>query len=263
MVSGTPERSDYMRANMHGCYRDTVASVGVIRSKTLPFTTANTTIKTFRHALSLDEHRVKFRPNLYHRPPAEGTVAPQGHVVRQQPTGVPIPHAHKRGRPSQDSAISGLTSSPVKSSPTDMVPPSKAEDEEDTHSEVVEEEDMKKEGCGEAETRHVRATSEGNERKKQRNMGSRVKERRSKFNRSEEKKIEKAERTALKDEQKLEKKKSRKKFFVGRNPIVPRLTNLNDPADDNVGETDVKEVWFAGCHSGTCAPNAFTYASGY
>ena len=35
--------------------RDTVASVGLLMSKTLPFTTTNTTIKTFRHALSLDE----------------------------------------------------------------------------------------------------------------------------------------------------------------------------------------------------------------
>ncbi|CAL1713203.1 unnamed protein product [Somion occarium] len=47
---------------------DTVASVGLLMNRTLPFTTTNTTIKTFRHALSLDEHRAKFRPNLYHRP---------------------------------------------------------------------------------------------------------------------------------------------------------------------------------------------------
>ena len=42
-------------SNCHDPYRDTVASVGMLMSKTLPFTTANTTIKTFRHALSLDE----------------------------------------------------------------------------------------------------------------------------------------------------------------------------------------------------------------
>ncbi|KAI0712063.1 hypothetical protein C8Q76DRAFT_733337 [Earliella scabrosa] len=47
---------------------ETVASVGVIMGRSLPFTTSNTTIKTFRHALSLDEHRVRFLPNLYHRP---------------------------------------------------------------------------------------------------------------------------------------------------------------------------------------------------
>ncbi|KAI0699326.1 hypothetical protein C8T65DRAFT_659921 [Cerioporus squamosus] len=46
---------------------ETVASVGVIMGRTLPFVTGNTTIKTFRHALALDEHRVKFLPNLYHR----------------------------------------------------------------------------------------------------------------------------------------------------------------------------------------------------
>ncbi|KAI0086458.1 hypothetical protein BDY19DRAFT_344031 [Irpex rosettiformis] len=55
---------------------DTVASVGVLVSKTLPFTTTNTTIKTFRHALSLDERRAKFQPNLFHRlsPDATRTV---------------------------------------------------------------------------------------------------------------------------------------------------------------------------------------------
>lgn len=37
-------------------------------SPALPFTNSNSTIKTFRHALSLDEHRAEFRPNLYHRP---------------------------------------------------------------------------------------------------------------------------------------------------------------------------------------------------
>lgn len=37
--------------------RDTVGSIGVLRSKTLPFTNSNSSIKTFRHALSLDEVR--------------------------------------------------------------------------------------------------------------------------------------------------------------------------------------------------------------
>jgi len=46
---------------------DTVSSVGVIAGKTLPFVASNTAIKTFRHALSLDERRCKFEPNLYHR----------------------------------------------------------------------------------------------------------------------------------------------------------------------------------------------------
>jgi hypothetical protein len=36
--------------------------------RTLPFTNSNESIKTFRHALSLDERRAKFKPNRYHRP---------------------------------------------------------------------------------------------------------------------------------------------------------------------------------------------------
>ena len=35
--------------------RDTVASVGFLVSRSLPFVTVNTTIKVFRHALALDE----------------------------------------------------------------------------------------------------------------------------------------------------------------------------------------------------------------
>ncbi|KAI0271808.1 hypothetical protein BGY98DRAFT_1091085 [Russula aff. rugulosa BPL654] len=46
---------------------DTVGSVGVIMGRSLPFVDVNTTIRVFRQALSLDEHRGKFRPNLYHR----------------------------------------------------------------------------------------------------------------------------------------------------------------------------------------------------
>ncbi|EMD39907.1 hypothetical protein CERSUDRAFT_81231 [Gelatoporia subvermispora B] len=47
---------------------ETVESTGILWTRSLPFTASNTTIKTFRHALSLDEHRTKFRPSLYHRP---------------------------------------------------------------------------------------------------------------------------------------------------------------------------------------------------
>ncbi|KAG1766203.1 hypothetical protein EDD22DRAFT_1012012, partial [Suillus occidentalis] len=46
---------------------DTVQSTGVLLSRNLPFTDSNTLIKTFRHALALDERRVRFQPELYHR----------------------------------------------------------------------------------------------------------------------------------------------------------------------------------------------------
>jgi uncharacterized protein (DUF2235 family) len=38
-------------------FRDTVASVGIVSGHTLPFVDANTTIRVFRQALSLDEVR--------------------------------------------------------------------------------------------------------------------------------------------------------------------------------------------------------------
>lgn len=49
--------------------RDTVDSVGII-PKRLPFTTSNTIVRTFRHAVSLDERRAKFKANLWNRPTA-------------------------------------------------------------------------------------------------------------------------------------------------------------------------------------------------
>lgn len=55
---------------------DTVASVGIVSGRTLPFVGTNNTIKWFRQALSLDERRAKFRPNLYHRPAVDSTPEP-------------------------------------------------------------------------------------------------------------------------------------------------------------------------------------------
>ncbi|KAG5732645.1 hypothetical protein E4T56_gene16747 [Termitomyces sp. T112] len=49
---------------------ETVGSVGMI-PKCLPFTTSNSHVKHFRHALALDEHRVRFRPNFWNRPSLE------------------------------------------------------------------------------------------------------------------------------------------------------------------------------------------------
>jgi len=50
--------------------RDTVDSVGLI-PKRLPFTTSNTIVRTFRHAVALDERRAKFKANLWNRPNTE------------------------------------------------------------------------------------------------------------------------------------------------------------------------------------------------
>jgi uncharacterized protein (DUF2235 family) len=45
---------------------DTVASVGVIIPRALPFSTHNGKTRVFRHALALDEHRAKFRQETWH-----------------------------------------------------------------------------------------------------------------------------------------------------------------------------------------------------
>lgn len=53
----------------HAFHRDTVDSVGII-PRHLPFTTSNTLVRTFRHAVALDERRAKFKANLWNRPSA-------------------------------------------------------------------------------------------------------------------------------------------------------------------------------------------------
>ncbi|KAG9103514.1 hypothetical protein FRC06_010195 [Ceratobasidium sp. 370] len=45
---------------------DTVSSVGLLWPRHLPFTASNAIVKRFRHAVSLDEHRAKFKQNVWH-----------------------------------------------------------------------------------------------------------------------------------------------------------------------------------------------------
>ncbi|KDR79626.1 hypothetical protein GALMADRAFT_63481 [Galerina marginata CBS 339.88] len=62
-------KSTFSRANVQvhfvGVW-DTVSSVGVIRGKSLPLTDSAEHICFFRHALALDERRVKFLPEYVH-----------------------------------------------------------------------------------------------------------------------------------------------------------------------------------------------------
>ncbi|TFK26835.1 hypothetical protein FA15DRAFT_754691 [Coprinopsis marcescibilis] len=46
---------------------DTVNSVGLIPRR-LPFSTSNNIVRTFRHAIALDERRAKFKANMWNRP---------------------------------------------------------------------------------------------------------------------------------------------------------------------------------------------------
>jgi uncharacterized protein (DUF2235 family) len=57
-------------------HRDTVSSVGLVRGPTLPETTTGMThVCAFRHALALDERRVKFLPEY-----ANGGSGPLAHT---------------------------------------------------------------------------------------------------------------------------------------------------------------------------------------
>ncbi|KZT41755.1 hypothetical protein SISSUDRAFT_1059081 [Sistotremastrum suecicum HHB10207 ss-3] len=49
---------------------DTVASVGIM-SRELPFARSNNAVRVFRHALALDERRIKFKVNHSHDPPED------------------------------------------------------------------------------------------------------------------------------------------------------------------------------------------------
>ncbi|KAH9854307.1 hypothetical protein C2E23DRAFT_883906 [Lenzites betulinus] len=81
---------------------DTVSSVGII-PHTLPFTSSNTAIRVFRHALSLDEHRSRFQANLYQHPTqnqaARGTKPgdmPKRDIEYATRVGVRQPPTHER-----------------------------------------------------------------------------------------------------------------------------------------------------------------------
>ncbi|KAH9478759.1 hypothetical protein JR316_0009220 [Psilocybe cubensis] len=47
---------------------DTVNSVGTVSARKLPFTASNGSVRTFRHAVALDEHRSRFRSNMWNPP---------------------------------------------------------------------------------------------------------------------------------------------------------------------------------------------------
>ena len=67
-------------------FRDTVSSVGMVRQKTLPYTAQGMGhVCLFRHALALDECRVKFLPEYAHGgrtvlPGSDRTQGPSPHT---------------------------------------------------------------------------------------------------------------------------------------------------------------------------------------
>jgi hypothetical protein len=98
------------------CCRDTVNSVGLVPRR-LPFTTSNTIVRTFRHAVSLDERRAKFKANLWNRP---NTVEVKLGITGQKPavtvehrtTNGPVKHSEPTLR-AMEKKYSGQAESPT------------------------------------------------------------------------------------------------------------------------------------------------------
>jgi len=96
-----------------GCW-ETVSSTGLLYSKQLPFTSSTTIVKTFRHALALDERRSRFQANVWHR------TAPSKEDAALDPQhGTPIA-GHKSPLPRQI-ALPGEPPEPVNRTPTNIL----------------------------------------------------------------------------------------------------------------------------------------------
>lgn len=98
-MSKFPTTTDTLLIRTH--YRDTVCSVGLIPRR-LPFVSSNTAIRFFRHAVSLDERRSKFKANLYNRPTDKES------KLGVQPGEMPTPRKEVGGSPTNGAAVTGL-----------------------------------------------------------------------------------------------------------------------------------------------------------
>lgn len=194
-------------------------------SKTLPFTTTNTTIKTFRHALALDEvplspqsimyganqlpvqRRARFRPNLYHRlsPDATRTV----HDLKAE-MGIDDPTANDSDAESAASPASATSpKSNAAINPDNKASTSKSP--ERSHSVDVG-----------TPAGYVNPRGKGDARRPFPNI----------------------RHFARRGSHKRAREEQMYKHTVKHTD----LSAANDPSDDFVGLTDVVEVWFVGGH---------------
>lgn len=83
---------------------DTVGAVGIIPHR-LPFTASNSHIRYFRHAISLDERRARFKVNLWNRPTEDDHAkgVKKGTMPRHKPP------THPKDRSQSDSGYNGDT----------------------------------------------------------------------------------------------------------------------------------------------------------
>ncbi|KAL1951075.1 hypothetical protein VTO73DRAFT_224 [Trametes versicolor] len=216
---------------------DTVCSVGVIPHR-LPFTTSNTAIRTFRHALSLDERRAKFKANHYNRPTEweskQGTHrGDMPRPARRRPTGLratsqKIAQAVKDGMRTVSGTVTSTTSSTTTTAQTSPGGITKTA----TATTTIQE---KKEEDSDSEDEHVETTvtaaatttttaAAASPTSARTNLWAQALSPFATW---------RTLRRAAKGKQLTEEEKA------------------FDKAQDTAGaqgETDVKEVWFAGCH---------------
>ncbi|KII96173.1 hypothetical protein PLICRDRAFT_96153 [Plicaturopsis crispa FD-325 SS-3] len=99
---------------------DTVVSVG-LWPRTLPFTASNSSVHTFRHAVSLDERRSKFKANLYHIDKYPKPSAPRAseHEALPRSSENTIVEPHNSGKPLSQKQLQRKYNDPSK--PTDVL----------------------------------------------------------------------------------------------------------------------------------------------
>ena len=253
-----------------------MCSVGTIPHR-LPFVASNTAIRTFRHALSLDERRAKFKANHYNRPTAHesklGThdgdmprPVSRGSVALRRASRT---HSHSRSQSGDAKEGKGRAMSPSR-----LVSAFKAvtgrrgsTDEEKKGGEVtaaiaaVETESPTGEKRGaivataEDDAERVEATVEA-EAEKGAAVVAEV--------------VEGAQEVAAAAAGEVEKgagamaeavEKTGSRLWAGARTLVRRQQKKRQTEEEHAfdataidavphGETDVKEVWFAGCHCG-------------
>lgn len=187
---------------------DTVCSVGLI-PQTLPFTTSNTSIRTFRHAVSLDEHRAKFKANLFNRP-----------TKAEAKLGVQPGEMPKAGVLPGDTVVALDNEESCDGSEDEGEGP--AEPEPEPKAKATEE------GWAAWDSTLIQPDEHLSESQSQEHLI--------------------AKQSSAKGGKKPEKVKKTKKKNVQKE--LERQYSQQNTSTSTILETDVLEVWFAGCHCG-------------
>ncbi|THH07892.1 hypothetical protein EW145_g3071 [Phellinidium pouzarii] len=238
---------------------DTVASVGLIPSS-LPFTKSNTAIKVFRHALSLDEHRVKFRPSIYQRITADE--ARRGDFVPPQQrlgTSHSIARGRRQTKKYEVKETRGITETKegrgVKGG-KDVKETKESKETNEVDSETTEGGAAVSTSISTKATKIVRTSTDSSRRS---GSGSRSRALLGSIKRSARNVQEKMGDVVERVSGDLERSKDKAKFENEELSPDSERDYLEQMYLDRSRTTDILEVWFAGCHcdvGGGSVPNS-------